>query len=257
MVANPIASSESRWRGLASTIPEGVATPAMNDALPDVGSPAPWSIAGRGVFWSAKARRSDRDLLPPALARFAVPLLRVGFGVRYSHTPVGTYNELGGVIVYARPGGVFGHIPFLPVDSAATMRGGRENWALPKVLAEFSGDPAERSEFTASGDGWSVGVSVGDAAPARALAVPKALGWPILSSVIVPVISGMEQVFADGSRARTGALDIPDFDITTAETTVTVSTTGSEPLRRLFPDRAYRGNVITYRDVVLGAPRIR
>ncbi|GGF15840.1 acetoacetate decarboxylase family protein [Williamsia phyllosphaerae] len=249
--------TEARWRDLTSAIPEAIATAAMNDALPDTGSPAPWLIEGTGFFFSARARRSDRDLLPPALARRARPLLRLGFGVRYSHTPVGTYNELGGAIVYARPDGVFGHIPFLPVDSAATMRGGRENWALPKVLATFTGDPVGSSAFTAAGEGWSVSAQIGDTGRERALSVPRIFGSSIAKKIPTPTISGIEQVDATGQRGITGAENVADMRLIVATTRIRVSTQGSSELRRLFPDGSYRGGTIGYRGVTLGEPRPR
>ena len=90
-----------RWTDLPSTVPEGVATDDMLQQTPDQGSPAPWRIAGTGVWWSTRARSDDRDLLPPALRRGTRPLLRVGFAVTYSETPVGGYHELGGAILYA------------------------------------------------------------------------------------------------------------------------------------------------------------
>jgi hypothetical protein len=45
------------------------------------------------------------------------------------------------------------HIPFMAVDSEASMHAGRRNWALPKEIASFSG-------WSAEGDGWSVAARV-------------------------------------------------------------------------------------------------
>jgi hypothetical protein len=52
---------------------------------------------------------------------------------------------------------VRGTVPFMAVDSADSLVGGRTNWSLPKSLAEFSGEPGD-PELTAKGDGWLVRV---------------------------------------------------------------------------------------------------
>jgi Acetoacetate decarboxylase (ADC) len=49
-------------------------------------------------------------------------------------------------------------IPFIAVDSEASIAGGRGNWALPKGLAEFDWqehDGGLPRHITARGDGWS------------------------------------------------------------------------------------------------------
>jgi hypothetical protein len=53
-------------------------------------------------------------------------------------------------------------VPFIAVDSAASIHGGRENWQLPKALARFDFPEAPRGRFTvtAEGAGWSVGATV-------------------------------------------------------------------------------------------------
>jgi hypothetical protein len=69
----------------------------------------------------------------------------VGAFVRYHDSPVGPYSE-----VFAARGL---HVPFMAVDSEASMRAGRANWALPKQMAAFSG-------WSAEGAGWSVAARV-------------------------------------------------------------------------------------------------
>jgi hypothetical protein len=46
----------------------------------------------------------------------------------------------------------------MAVDSRDSVVGGRQNWSLPKVLARFTGEPAEHA-MTAEGPGWSVRVT--------------------------------------------------------------------------------------------------
>lgn len=95
--------------------------------------------------------------------------LAVGGMLRYRDSPVGPYAE-----VWATPGIRVGRrgpeltIPFMAVDSPASLKGGRANWGLPKTLATFSSAP-----LTARGDDWSVRVvvlSVGLRVPLLAVA---------------------------------------------------------------------------------------
>jgi hypothetical protein len=53
-------------------------------------------------------------------------------------------------------------VPFIAVDSPASVHGGRENWALPKTLARFEWPDAPRGgfELDAEGRGWSVHATV-------------------------------------------------------------------------------------------------
>jgi hypothetical protein len=101
--------------------------------------PSPWELDVEGVVWADRAWP-----------------LAVGGMLRYRDSPVGPYAE-----VWATPGIRLGRhgpeltIPFMAVDSLASLRGGRANWGLPKTLATFSSAP-----LVARGDGWSVHVVV-------------------------------------------------------------------------------------------------
>ncbi len=63
-----------------------------------------------------------------------------GMFVRYERTPVGPYSEIIGFTALCRGAAVVGHVPFIAVDSYASIVGGRANWSLPKTLACFAGD---------------------------------------------------------------------------------------------------------------------
>jgi hypothetical protein len=82
--------------------------------------------------------------------------LAAGGMLRYHDSPVGPYAE-----VWATPAIRLGRrgpeltIPFMAVDSVASLEGGRANWGLPKTLATFT--PAS---LAAEGDDWSVRVAV-------------------------------------------------------------------------------------------------
>jgi hypothetical protein len=78
------------------------------------------------------------------------------------------------------------HIAFMAVDSAASVAGGRGNWALPKELAHFDGDPGRPGAVTARGDGWGLRITT----TARARRLPMTMTMRAA------------QVWADG-RVRT------------------------------------------------------
>ncbi len=83
--------------------------------------------------------------------------------IRYRDTPVGPYHEvLGSPVLLAEWPLPAAAIPFIAVDSAASVHGGRANWGLPKSLARFAW-PASLGggfELDAEGAGWSVHATV-------------------------------------------------------------------------------------------------
>jgi len=118
-----------------------------DDVVPPRGTPPPpWSCLVRAVLW---LQRAPSPL--PSSSPFAgrVRALAVGALVEYRDSPVGPYRE---VFVGQQVRGALLpvlHVPFIAVDSPASVAAGREHWSLPKALASFDGD-------TATGDGWSV-----------------------------------------------------------------------------------------------------
>jgi hypothetical protein len=57
----------------------------------------------------------------------------------------------------------------MPVDSPTSLVGGRTNWAMPKTLARFDGEPAAGATMTATGTeqiAWSVSASAHVIGPA-------------------------------------------------------------------------------------------
>jgi Acetoacetate decarboxylase (ADC) len=134
-------------------LPETVLPPAVAAALPETTPGPPWQVRMSALLWWHRARRPAAEGLPAGLEK------RRGFGVtsagfiNYAETPVGPYSEVMAMPVSTR-GGLAGrvHIPFIAVDSLASVHGGRAHWALPKVLANFRWyDP---SMVSAEGDGW-------------------------------------------------------------------------------------------------------
>jgi hypothetical protein len=146
---------------------EGVAESALpaDDAaqLPPTSAPAPWDTVLDAVVWFHRAAPGSQDRLPNALrGRPALPVT-VGALIHYRDTPVGPYREvLASPALLLGPRGPEAAIPFIAVDSLASIHGGRENWALPKTLARFEWpeQPHEGFELDAEGRGWSVHATV-------------------------------------------------------------------------------------------------
>jgi hypothetical protein len=113
--------------------PETALRPEDLATLPATAPPAPWRVTAAALLWT------DR---PDARARAAID--------------AGVPTEIIGAVVYRRGATVFTHIPFIAVDSAASVVGGRTNWALPKTLASFDGQPAHGVSMAATGGDWRV-----------------------------------------------------------------------------------------------------
>ena len=94
----------------------------------------PWTLEAAGVAWVHRGA--------------------VGALLRYASSPVGAYSEVWGApAVSVRGGRPAITVPFMAVDSEASLEGGRANWALPKTLAIFG-------DGRADGPDWSIRVRV-------------------------------------------------------------------------------------------------
>jgi hypothetical protein len=123
--------------------------------LPRDVPPGPWEVDGSAVVWACRPRPALLDALPPSL-RDLRPLVVVGCMVHYDRTPVGAYYEVAAVAILSDGGHRVAHVPFIAVDSAASLVGGRVNWSLPKTMAAFDGRPAAGQAMMATGPGWWV-----------------------------------------------------------------------------------------------------
>lgn len=138
-------------------VPESMLDEVTAASLPPAAPLAPWECDSSGIVWLTRGRdvrATLGDLLPPEGKAAVV----VGGLISYARTPVGEYREVFGGVGLRKGRDVSVSIPFMAVDSRDSVVGGRQNWSLPKVLAEFTGRPDERT-MTASGDGWTVRVS--------------------------------------------------------------------------------------------------
>lgn len=126
-------------------LPESRLPAGLPDPLP-VTPPAPWTCRVRAVLWIQRAP-SPLPSSSPLAGR--VRPWAVGAFVDYLDSPVGPYREvLLGQLVRGTALPVL-HVPFIAVDSPASLAAGREHWLLPKTLARFTGT-------SATGDGWQV-----------------------------------------------------------------------------------------------------
>jgi hypothetical protein len=154
----------------------GVAESALADdaELPATAPAAPWSCRCEAIVWSSRPSK-----VPGQSA------IRPVFGalLAYSESPVGAYREVQGLTGMPSRRGVRATVPFIAVDSAASVLAGRLNWALPKAFAEFTGEPAGHA-MTATGAGWTV----------------SAVAHPLGPAVPIPLVGQLVQRWPDGSR---------------------------------------------------------
>ncbi|OZC84709.1 hypothetical protein CH254_20105 [Rhodococcus sp. 06-412-2C] len=112
---------------------------------------APWPANVRATIWWHRARSSEFG--PSGAATLPITMAMV---VDYVTSPVGPYREILASPVLRRDVGRTPRmaVPFIAVDSATSVHGGRTNWHLPKVLAEFDGEVLGKAGVS-SGE-WSV-----------------------------------------------------------------------------------------------------
>jgi hypothetical protein len=171
---------------LIPSAPESVLSPAVARRLPPTAPTAPWRCTFQGVVWLQRVGAAAASMLPVGLQRGrALPWL-VGAFVHYTASPVGPYSEVYAGLLVQKGFRVVAHIPFMAVDSLASLRGGRANWALPKTWATFDGNRPDDGVLEAAGEGWQVSARArpfGPTVPMRA-ALPcvqvrpdQAVGW--------------------------------------------------------------------------------
>ena len=128
-------------------------------------APPPWTTTVSAVLWWHRAAPGAVEHLPEAVRGLPHLPITVGALVRYRDSPVGSYSEVFASPVLLRRG--FGlpavTVPFIAVDSLASVVGGRAGWMLPKTLARalWPSDGPARVET----DDWSVAVSVAPDGP--------------------------------------------------------------------------------------------
>ncbi len=218
--------------------PESVLPAALAERLPASTPEAPWHVRVEAVVWWHRAAPAAAAVVPDALADVRSLPLTVGAMVRYLDSPVGPYSEIIGVPRLVLQGRMpAATVPFIAVDSLASVAGGRAHWALPKVLASFSWLGLQSVQ--ASGQGWSVGVG----ARLRGPALPFAARFPLLQPFPADV-AGEPPVLRRSVVRGSGRL---------RPAQVTVSTTGTSLPLWLTSGR-FAGVVLPLGRAVVGAP---
>jgi hypothetical protein len=141
-------------------LPECDLPAALAARLPTAVATAPWEVTGSVVSWTHEVNDTVREAYPAAIRPDRVALAAWAL-VIYDDSPVGPYDEI--ALTLIGDGDARGHIPFIAVDSPASIVGGRANWLLPKVLAAFEWAPdgggvmvrAEQPDAP----GWAMSVS--------------------------------------------------------------------------------------------------
>jgi hypothetical protein len=178
-------------------VPESVLADADAARLPAGSAPAPWDTVLDAVVWFHRAAPGAADWLPRSLRGRRVLPVTVGALVSYRETPVGPYREvLGSPVLLAEWPLAAAVVPFIAVDSLASVHAGRANWQLPKTLARFEWpeSTARGFEIDAEGERWSVHASVRP----RRRAFP--LVAPLHNRQVTP--DGGEITFASRAHAR-------------------------------------------------------
>jgi hypothetical protein len=157
-----------------SGVPESALADDDAARLPRESAPAPWDCVIDAVLWFHRAAPGAAEWLPRGLrGRRSLPIT-VGALISYKDTPVGPYHEVLGSPVVLAEAVPAASVPFIAVDSLASVHGGRANWQLPKTLARFEWPAGMRRgfEIDAEGEGWSVHASVRPRARAFPIAAP-------------------------------------------------------------------------------------
>jgi len=211
-------------------------------SLPANAPPAPWRVTAAALLWTDRpddrARAAIDAVVPREVSAGATPIATVGALIRYLRTPVGRYREVIGAVVYRRGATVFTHIPFIAVDSPASVVGGRTNWALPKTLASFDGQPADGTSMAANGDDWRV-----EATPtSHRLMVP----------MLIPKLLALVQL---GPHRTVWSVRPSCFGVTRLAR-IDVQVTAAPTVADWFPSGIRRGTVSPRLTMVLG-PAVR
>jgi hypothetical protein len=157
--------------------------------LPATAPVAPWrDLRLTSILWLTRGGRTAGRAAGAANRSHGRALAVIGGLISYSDTPVGPYHEVLGAVGLRAGRTVRNTVPFMAVDSTASLVGGRTNWSLPKTLARFTGEPAD-GEMTAHGEGWAVRVRARPYGP----------------SVPIPMSGRIVQAWPDG-QLRSAAL---------------------------------------------------
>jgi hypothetical protein len=153
------------WPDLPSVLESTLHDPLRARLEAGEGGPPPappWDTRVSAVLWWHRASPAALAHVPSALKDLKTLPITVGALVRYQESPVGSYSEVfASPVLLRRRGLPAATVPFIAVDSLASVVGGRAGWDLPKTLARalWPADAPARLET----DEWSVSVGVSPA----------------------------------------------------------------------------------------------
>lgn len=143
-----------------SPTPPGAERSQAMSGLPGTSPPAPWTLTWEGLLWLHRAAPTATGFHQSGLTFDRSVPITVGGLARYHDSPVGPYSEVWGAPTLVVRGRTIAlGVPFMAVDSLASLHGGRSNWALPKRLATFGPDGSAVGEDAT----WSVRARVASA----------------------------------------------------------------------------------------------
>lgn len=121
-------------------------------------APPPWPARVRATLWWHPSTVVARRIGTAGPRGHVIPMT-LAMMVEYLESPVGPYREILASPVLRAPSRRTGlaprmAVPFIAVDSEASVHGGRAHWRLPKVMADFDGDVL--GDFCAAGADWRV-----------------------------------------------------------------------------------------------------
>jgi hypothetical protein len=145
--------------------PESALTAALHRSLPHNVPAAPWRCTFDGLVWIQRAGDAAAAVLPATLQAGTSVGWLLGALVHYTESPVGPYSEVYAASMMRNGFRLVAHIPFIAVDSVASLRGGRANWAPPKTLADFDCAPSAPAVIRVRGTGWQVRARAGTFGP--------------------------------------------------------------------------------------------
>ena len=216
-------------------VPETFISDALVARLPENLVPAPWDARCTAMIWMGRGGKDATAALPPALRRHSSVMV-IGGMVRYEYTPVGTYDEVFGIVVARDGRQPFGHVAFMAVNGEETLVGGRTNWAMPKTLAQFSGDTATGMTATGVESTWEVS------------AKPRVIGpsIPYSTKASARQVDAADRVLDSRLTGR--------FRMRPAIVTVEVSSEGTLP--RWLRSGRHMGSVSPEMSFALGVPGV-
>ncbi|MBV9486564.1 MAG: acetoacetate decarboxylase family protein [Frankiaceae bacterium] len=217
--------------GLPETrLPEDLLT-----QLPETVAAAPWHTRDcRVMNWLHPVAAEALSCFPEQIRPTGDVIVAWAL-VEYGDTPVGPYSEIAATLLPTEGDG-YGHIPFIVVDSPASVVGGRANWLLPKALARFDWSEGGHSVTVTNeqpeAPAWSITVAVTPTGNTTALTVPNHI----------------QQVSADGDVRRfdgelNGKMQSATFD---------VAGQADGPLGALLKSGRFDGTILTDCDFLVG-----